>query len=333
MTALSAEALLLDRDLTMRVDGRILEEPGGGEALIEVEWAGLCGSDLHVMRTGDWVVDWPATPGHEIYGRVAASAPASGLTIGTPVVVDSRVPCGGCEQCQQDPDRCPDIQFVGELRPGGFASHCVLPLALLHPVPEDLSGSTAVLAEPLAVALHTLGHLRHEPRRAAILGHGPIGALIHAELLRRWPECRVDVAEPAGLRRQLAQALGARAFPTDAKLCAGGYDAVIDAAGHRGSLTRAIALADTGAHVLVVALGHDEVALWPRGLVERRLHISGCHAFVDELPAAVGLLAREGWRYEPVITDAVELRDLPVAAARQLAAPDAIKLLVRTSAR
>ena len=325
---LTVDATLLDRDLTMTVGKRQLPEPAADEALVAVEWAGLCGSDLHVLRTGAWVVDWPATLGHELYGRIVQAPPGSPLVVGAPVVADSRVPCGRCDACGIDPNRCPNIQFVGEVFPGGFASHCVLPLSLLHAVPEGVPGQVAVLAEPLAVALHALGHLHHEPARIAILGHGPIGALVHIEARRRWPGSVIDVAEPATLRRTLAQALGASVFESDEDLTAGGYDTVVDAAGYRTSLQRAVELGDVGAHVLLVALGHDAVSLTPSVLVERRLQITGCHAFIDELPAAIALLAAEGSRYAPVVTETVGLGDFPDAVARQLRRPDAVKLLV-----
>jgi threonine dehydrogenase-like Zn-dependent dehydrogenase len=326
---LTVDAALLDRGLTMTIGSRELAEPAADEALVAVEWAGVCGSDLHVLRTGAWVVDWPATLGHELYGRIVEAPPGSSLHVGTPVVADSRVPCGACDECLRDPNRCPNIQFVGEVRPGGFASHCVLPVSLLHAVPAHVPGSTAVLAEPLAVAIHALSHLHHRPERIAILGHGPIGALIQIEARRRWPGCTVDVAEPVAPRRELARALAASTFESDEELTTGGYDTVIDAAGYRTSLARALELGDVGAHVLLVALAHADATVTPSTLVERRLQISGCHAFVDELPTAVALLAAEGSRYAPVVTETVDLAELPDAVARQLRRPDAVKLLVR----
>jgi threonine dehydrogenase-like Zn-dependent dehydrogenase len=257
-----------------------------------------------------------------------AAPSGGGPAAGTAVVADSRVPCGRCEHCRRDPDTCPNLQFVGEAFPGGFASHCVLPARLLHPVDDAVPGSTAVLAEPLAVALHAVSHLRDRPERAAILGHGPIGALIHAELRRRWPACAVDVAEPAPLRRRLAEALGAATTATAADLEAASYDAVIDAAGYAASLPDALRLAGPGGHVLLVALPHADVPVSPKALVERRLQITGCHAFVDELPEAIALLASDGWRYEPVVTDAVALRDLPQALGDLLERPDAVKVVM-----
>lgn len=326
---MDAQALMVEQDLSMHVGSRALAAPADGEALIAVEWAGVCGSDLHVLRTGAWVVDWPATLGHEIYGRVLEAPEASGLRPGDAVVSDSRLACGTCAWCRVDPNRCPNIQFVGELRPGGFASHCVLPAGILHPVDEGVAGSTAVLAEPLAVALHALAHLRHAPQRAAVIGHGPIGALVHAELRRRAPDCVVDVAEPLPLRARLAEALGAATTASAAELDPASYDVVVDAAGYATSLADALALGAPGAHVLLVALGHAELAVHPVALVERRLQVTGCHAFIDELPEAIRLLTTDGWRYDPVVTDAVALDDLPATLAELRDRPDGVKVLVR----
>lgn len=324
------QALLVERDLALSVSTRTLREPGADEAVVRVEWAGVCGSDLHVLRTGDWVLEWPATPGHELYGRVVQAPENGGLAVGTAVVADSRVPCGACEACADDPDHCPHLTFVGEACPGGFATHCVLPAAGLHVVDDEVPGSTAVLAEPLAVALHALSHLRRAPGRLAVLGHGPIGSLVHAEVLRRWPDCCVSVAEPSALRRGLADAFGATTVAGSGELSPMSFDVVVDAAGYAGSLKDALSLCALGSDVLLVALAQHEVTVSPAALVERRIRITGCHAFVDELPEAVRLLSSDGWRYDPVVTDVVELAELPAALARLLASPaDAVKLLVR----
>lgn len=326
----SASAFLLERDLSMSVGRRDLPAPGPDEALVEVEWAGLCGSDLHVMRTGDWVVEWPATLGHEIFGRVAHAPAGSGLDAGAPVVADSRIACGSCPACAAgDRDGCESPAFVGEARPGGFASHCVLPVSLLHRVPERLEGSQAVLAEPLAVALHAMSHMTKEPARAAVLGHGPIGALVHIELRRSVPHCAVDVAEPAQVRAELASALGAHCVASADELPRARFDLVVDAAGYRGSLGDAVGLCAPGAELIAVALSEHEVRVRPMDVVERRLRITGSNAFRDELGTAIELLAAEPSRYEPVVTDAVALDELPEVARRQLERPDAVKVLVR----
>jgi threonine dehydrogenase-like Zn-dependent dehydrogenase len=329
MSVIDTPALLLQQDLSMSVGSRSLKEPGRDEALVRVRWAGLCGSDLHVMRTGAWVREWPATLGHEIYGTIEWAPDGSGLSAGQPIVADSRVPCGQCRHClDHRRDECIHPEFVGEARPGGFAQYCVLPVTTLHRVPAELAGANAALSEPLAVILHGLSLLRSYPKRALVIGHGPIGALANIELRRRFPNVEVDVAEPAQLRASLARALGSRTVAATGELESSGYDTVIDAAGYVGSLTDAIGACAPRGQVLVLSLSDREVSVRPADLVESNITLIGSNAFVDELPAAIELLAAEAWRYQPVITDAVSLDELPDVARAQLREPDAVKVLV-----
>ncbi|MGH3264648.1 MAG: zinc-dependent alcohol dehydrogenase [Trebonia sp.] len=328
---MTADAFFVDRDLELSVGRRELDAPGPTEALIRVRAAGICGSDLHVLRSGDWVEDdqWPATLGHEIYG-VVETAPADGsLQVGEHVVSDSKVPCGNCQPCQAgQPDFCVDVRFVGECRPGGFATHCVLPSSLLHRVPTGLHSSTVVLAEPLAVAIHGLSHLRAEPRRVVVLGHGPVGALLHLQLRRTYPAAQVTVAEPSKLRAQLARAWGAGTVESSADLPSAVFDTVVDAAGYGGSLADALQLVAPRGQVLLLAIGRKPISVVPADLVERGVAVFGSNAFCDELPAAISALAAEPSAYEPVITRAVSLEELPDLLRSQLAQPDEVKVVV-----
>jgi 2-desacetyl-2-hydroxyethyl bacteriochlorophyllide A dehydrogenase len=322
--------MMLDSDLSLAIGERELADPAGDEALVRVRWAGLCGSDLHVLRTGDWVQQWPATLGHEICGTVEVTPADGDLRQGDFVIADSRVPCEACSPCLAgDPDHCEAFGFVGEVRPGGFAGHCVLPVALLHRVPDALCDcAAAVLSEPLAVAIHALSLLRAEPRHALVIGHGPVGALTHIELRRCFPQAVVDVAEPIASRAALARATGARVVASVDELADSRYDTVIDAAGFGGSLARAIALVRPRGQVLVLAITRRPVEITPADLVEGEIAVLGSNAFTDELPQAITQLAADRMRYEPVITDTIALPDLPAAIERQLARPEAIKLVV-----
>ena len=322
-------AALLDRSLDLRIGTRDLPAVGEGEARIRVEYVGVCGSDLHVIRTGDWVTEWPATLGHEIYGRVEESRGDGAPAPGTAIVADSRIACGTCATCRTTPNACPNIRFVGEACPGGFATHCILPIALLHEVPDTLDGATAVLSEPLAVVLHALSHLTREPERVAILGHGPIGALVHIELRRRFDGVQIDVAEPAPVRAALSRSLGAITTADAADLTDGAYDLVIDAAGYPSSLAHAIGRGAVGAHIVLLALSGAPVTITPMELVERRLRVTGSNAFIDEFPAAIALLRADGARYAPVVTDTITLDELPATIRRQREQPDVVKVLVR----
>ncbi len=319
-------ALWLSSDLTLGVGPHGVPAPEPGEVRVAVRWAGVCDSDLGVLRTGEGVRELPAVLGHEVYGDIDAVGAGVRMAVGAPVVLDSRIPCLDCDACRKDPNTCANFSVLGEARPGGFAAYCNVPAWVVHPVPEDLDGSVAVLAVPLAVALHALSYVESPPRRAAIIGHGPIGALVHIEL--RQAGCAVDVAEPAPIRAALAEGLQAVVVERSDLLTSGGYDLVVDAAGAHGSLRDAIAAAAVGATILVVATHTRPVEVVPTQIADKRLRIVGINAFVDELPEAIARLAAVPQRYRSVVTDSVGIDRLPARLGRLLDTGDAVKLLV-----
>ncbi len=326
----TTDALLLDEHLTIALGTRQLPPPEPGEALVRVAWAGVCGSDLHVLRTGEWVAYWPATLGHEVVG-VVVECPGAEIASGTTVVVDSRLPCRKCSGCEKAPSLCHNMSWLGEALPGGFARHLVVPVTSLVPCPVHLEPAVAVLAEPLAVAMHAVSRLAQRPDDVLLLGYGPVGALVHLELVRRWPGLPVSVSEPSEARRQLAVALGAglaasasasaRASDSasdsaSASASAGLFSLVIDAAGYPQSLADACTRAHNGGTVLLVALSFDAVNVVPAHLVERSLTIVGSVGFDDELEQSLLVLAADPDRYRPLVTEAVLLEE----AAERLAA-------------
>ncbi len=107
--------------------------PGPGEVLLAVEAAGICGSDLHNFRTGQWISRRPSTAGHELSGRIlAVGQGVETLSVGDRVAADSRVWCGACPACTSGRTNiCEHLGFVGEVCDGGFAEQIVLPARLV----------------------------------------------------------------------------------------------------------------------------------------------------------------------------------------------------------
>ncbi|MGA8113815.1 MAG: alcohol dehydrogenase catalytic domain-containing protein, partial [Actinocatenispora sp.] len=148
------------------------EPLGDGGRVLAVEAAGVCAADRMLWRgTGPWQVRWPFTPGHEVLGR--------DVETGERFTVEVSIPCGRCPRCRAGrTNLCPHGRHVGSDVPGGFAEYVALPPdALVHRVPDDVPLAQAVLAEPLACAVHAV-------RRAgvsagdtvAVIGLGAVGA-------------------------------------------------------------------------------------------------------------------------------------------------------------
>jgi 2-desacetyl-2-hydroxyethyl bacteriochlorophyllide A dehydrogenase len=317
-------ALLLDRDLSVHVGERELADPARGEVRVRVEWAGVCGSDLHMLRTGEGVTGWPAVLGREVAGTVEAS-PGGEVPAGTRVVVGSGEASGTRE--------APGTAGVC----GGFGGHVLVPAGRAAVCPEGLEAAVAVMAGPLAAAMHAVGRGPAEPGRVLILGYGPAGALIHLELTRRWPETVVSVAEPDAARRQLAGAFGAEPLETTSGIAQPDRPGipqpdqprlVVDAAGYPGSLGDALAGCARGGTVLVVNPAQQPVPVLPAGLAERELSLVGSAGFRGELPGALAALAAEPDRYRPLVTEAVLLDEAPGRLREMLAAPAAGAVLI-----
>src|SRR5512137_2929651 len=107
--------------------------PQPSEALIRIRLAGICGTDLELLRG---YYPFTGVPGHEFVGEVV-EAPEPDW-IGKRVVGEINVPCGECEQCRNGrPTHCERRTVLGIFnRDGVHSEYVCLPLANLHPVPN-----------------------------------------------------------------------------------------------------------------------------------------------------------------------------------------------------
>src|SRR5882762_8384512 len=78
----------------------VVAEPSAapGEALIEVAWCGICGSDLHAFRGGRGIAPGHVF-GHELSGRVLSAPGVADLEVGDRVAVRPVLACGACRRC------------------------------------------------------------------------------------------------------------------------------------------------------------------------------------------------------------------------------------------
>ncbi len=155
-----------------------------GEALIKVLQAGICNTDLEIIRG---YMDFQGVLGHEFVGIVEAVHEGPGATsptylIGKRVVGEINAACHrkDCFYCQHNmPTHCPHRTTLGILnRDGAFAEYLTLPTANLHLVPDNVSDEEAVFVEPLAANFEMLEQVHLKPTASVvILGDGKMGQL------------------------------------------------------------------------------------------------------------------------------------------------------------
>ena len=156
--------------------------PPAGEALVRVRLAGICNTDLELVRG---YLGFSGVLGHEFVGEVVQAPDASWL--GQRVVADINAACGaqGCEACAAGrPTHCPNRTTLGIAgRDGAFADLLIMPQANLYAVPDAVSDELAVFTEPLAAACEILAQITIAPTdRVVVLGDGKLGLLVAAVL-------------------------------------------------------------------------------------------------------------------------------------------------------
>jgi threonine dehydrogenase-like Zn-dependent dehydrogenase len=177
-------ALLLTDDGPAFFPNVPIPQPAPGEALIRVQLAGICSTDLELTR--GYKQRYRGVLGHEFVGEVVA-APDHDHWIGQRVVGELNIGCGECDLCRRGLGKhCRARASLGIIRKdGAFADYLTLPVANLLPVPHVLRNEEAVFAEPLAAALQLLEQYPlHPSERVYVLGDGRLGLLV-AQVLAR----------------------------------------------------------------------------------------------------------------------------------------------------
>jgi 2-desacetyl-2-hydroxyethyl bacteriochlorophyllide A dehydrogenase len=170
------KGLFLEKGALAFRDDLPVPKPMSGEALVRVRLAGICGTDLELVKG---YVPFTGVLGHEFVGEVVEAQDS--VWMGSSVVGEITIAWRSCPMCQAGlPGHCDNRAVAGILdHQGAFAEYLVLPLRNLHKIPEPVSDEAAVFAEPLAAALEIQNQVSIQSgHRVLIVGAGRLGQLI-----------------------------------------------------------------------------------------------------------------------------------------------------------
>lgn len=318
-----------------------------GQALVRVHHAGICGTDLEIMR-GGIPVDYPRIMGHEMVGEVVRPGPA-GITVpGQRVLVDPAVSCGHCRPCRAGRSNlCVQGGLAGRDVDGFFATYVAAPETRLLVVPDSVSETASGLLQVLGTCVHALRAVSVVPGDVAVvIGLGVSGLLLAQLLAARG--ARVIGVSRTSWKRELAARLGAAgsAPPEEAEsviraLSRGqGADVVVEAVGTEATLGQAIELAGPGAEVVMFGTipqggGHGSGAGEGAGLglpyyqmylKELELHFPRAALAVD-YQRGIELVESDVLQVEPLVTHRLGLAEAE-RAFRVMQGPSALKVLL-----
>jgi len=277
-------------------------EPKAEEALIRVRRAGVCSTDLEIVKG---YMGFEGTLGHELVGEVVGATDAGWM--GARVTGEINLSCARCERCLAGLGRhCASRTVLGILgKDGCFAEYVTLPLRNLHRVPDGLSDALAVFAEPLAAAYEILEQIRIAPDdRVAILGDGKLGSLIAMVLQQTGAEV-VVVGRHAHKLERLAP-LGLRTALADDAID-GDFDVVVEATGSAPGFERARSLLRPRGTLVLKSTYHGKLELDAAPLVIDEITVVGSRC--GPFPPALRALAEGRIDPTPLIEDSFALAD------------------------
>ena len=310
---------LEDRRLRVR-DDLPVPEPPPGEARIRVTAAGLCHTDLELVRG---YYPYAGVLGHEFVG-VVDRAPSDPSWEGRRVVGEINATCGTCATCRAGrSSHCERRTVLGIVnRDGAFADCLTLPIANLHAVPDRVPDDVAVFTEPVAAAFQILAQVRIDPRnRVVVFGDGKLGQVIAQVLVTTGCALTVIGRHPRKLAHLAARGIATAADPPPARSA----DVVVDCTGRREGLQAALAaLRPRGTLVLKSTVAGD-TALNLSAIVVDEITIVGsrCGPFAPALAA----LASGTVVVTPLIEATLPLADAVDAVARA-GSPGVLKVLL-----
>ncbi|RSN02961.1 galactitol-1-phosphate 5-dehydrogenase [Nonomuraea sp. WAC 01424] len=253
------------------VELRDLLEPavGADEVLVHVAASGICGSELHGVRTPGFRVP-PLVMGHEFAGLTSD---------GRAVVVNPILSCGSCDVCRLGlRNVCRERRIVGVHRPGGFAERVAVPESTLVELPQGLGWTAAGIVEPAANAVHAWS-LAGAPAgtRVGVYGAGAIGLSCLLVALSGGA-ASVEVADRSERRVEIARRLGARSAGA---ALTGEYDVIFDAVGAAVTHERSLALLRPGGTAVWLGLADPTAGFDATALVRGEQRVLGSFAYTD----------------------------------------------------
>ncbi|HEX7976226.1 MAG TPA: alcohol dehydrogenase catalytic domain-containing protein [Anaerolineales bacterium] len=311
---------LEDQKPTFRDDVAI-PELAQGEALVRLRLAGICSTDLEMIRG---YYPFTGVPGHEFVGEVVQS-PQDPAWVGRRVVGEINASCGQCEACRAGrPTHCERRTVLGiSNRHGVFAEYLSLPLENLHAVPDSVPDEAAVFTEPLAAALEIQQQVQILPTgRVLLVGAGRLGQLIAQTLALTGCDLTVAVRHPPQM--ELLAGRGIRTC-SESEVPEKKMDVVVEATGSPAGFTLARrAIRPRGTLVMKSTYAGDmQVNLSSLVVDEITLVGSRCGPF----PPALRLLERRQVDPIPLIQARYPLTE-GLAALERATQPGVLKVLI-----
>ncbi|MDF2725322.1 MAG: Zn-dependent alcohol dehydrogenase [Paenibacillus sp.] len=265
---------------------------GPKDVIIQIQAAGVCGSDLHMYHNSQgFPVKRPVTLGHEYSGIVVeVGAGVTQVKKGDRVV--SETPAYVCETCSYCRtglyNLCPNRLGYGVLADGAMAEFLRSREAICHHIPDSVSFEAAAMTEPSCVAYNAVAHHSHirPGDDVVVFGPGPIGLMV-VQVAKLYSPGRLTIV---GTRKDKNRLEVAKAFGADLALVAEeddvafairnyrdglGPDLILDAVGISATLAQSVDLIRPGGQITKIGWGPAPVGFSLDPLIQKAARLQG----------------------------------------------------------
>jgi len=317
-----------------------MPEIGPLDVLVKIANTGFCGSDHSMLESGS-LVDGIIL-GHEVSGTVVDLGRDVGSHFMNMRVAIRPTFCGECRDCHMGkPYFCQNNRRsigIGDL-PGGFAEYVKVLSGMLIPVPDGVDSHNAALAEAFAAAYHGIVCSGQEGGSALVLGGGPIGLAL-VRLLKLEGFDPVALSEPVEDKRKLALDFGADMVvdPLESDLNAFvfknssgvGFETVFECSGVLGNVQAALDACARGGAVCIVSVMMKPATFFPATLNFKEVRLTASYSNTHaENMACLDWMAKGDLDGRPLITDLIELDELPQVYQKRILTGEAVKVMLK----
>jgi D-arabinitol dehydrogenase (NADP+) len=312
------------------------------EVIIKVVACGICKTDVHI-HNGDFISEFPLTPGHEFTGIIDTIGKNVTLfKVGDRVVADNTVLCGECYYCRRNqPLYCENFFSRGCNAPGGFAEYVVAGQDKVFAISDSLSFDEASFAEPTACAVHGMDMIDVQNGDTVLMfGAGPTGIIL-AQLLKHGGAGKVVVAAPSQFKLDLLKKMGIQtvqikrdddsaSFDEIMSHSPKGYDIIIDATGASSITQQCFKYAKKGSKIVIYGVcdSADKIEVSPYDIFSNEYKIIGSFAQTHCFDRAVNALETGIVKVKDLISHKFSLDDYSKGLDAVISGKESIKVVI-----
>lgn len=183
-----------------------------GWVKIKVMSAGVCTTDLHIIKGRTDIVEAPTVLGHEICGDVVeAGEGCVDIMTGDRVVVETVVSCGVCESClTANKHLCKDAKEIGlsDIH-GGYAQYVTAPASCCHRIPDSMSYDEGGILEAMVCPFGAVYRYGLKPNDTVLVLGAGIAGLSFIQAARCYSPAKIIATSSNAHRSELARRYGA----------------------------------------------------------------------------------------------------------------------------